>query len=280
MNRKLSRAMLSALLALSAALAAPAKPGSVQGQVLGAHGKPLEGVKVWIKPVVTTGVAETLTDEQGRYEVTGLPPVGYRAYAWLEVPFRGQKFCYRLAHPRVSDYNAFNPRDGLIRNFRWQLSGRIPGNEDYSDLGYFGGSLPLMQGFGQNRFPTPNDEIEVRLTPVGKLIDGSAGQAMTKTAPARGMVLDVPIGTYRVRATFISAGGRREPLQISGFDGDYANETTVNFRAPGGGCTGTTGGAPGRAYVYWKFQQGASSSAPAAPSPPAPNPAPSGDPLL
>ncbi|GBF06763.1 hypothetical protein DAERI_100126 [Deinococcus aerius] len=269
MTNKTLPGTVLALMALGPAWAAPGKPapGSVQGQVLDTRGQPLEGVKVWIKPVVTTGVAETLTDERGRYEVTGLPPVGYRAYAWLQVPFKGQQFCYRLAHPRVSDYNAFNPRDGLIRNFVWKLSGRIPGNEDYSDLGYFGGSLPLMQGSSQGRFPAQQDEIEVQLVPVGQLIDGSAGKALTRTVPARGMVLDVPIGTYRVRATFIGANGRREPLRVSGFDGDYANEATVNFKAHGGGCAGTTGGAPGRAYVYWQFRRGAPSPAPAAPSP-------------
>ena len=76
-------------------------------QVLDTRGKPLEGVTVWIKPVVTTGVAEVRTDEQGRYEVEGLPPVGYRAYAWLGVRYGGKKFCYRLAQPKTSEYRRF-----------------------------------------------------------------------------------------------------------------------------------------------------------------------------
>ncbi|GGO31721.1 carboxypeptidase-like regulatory domain-containing protein [Deinococcus humi] len=257
MQTKSITKVAAVLLALTAgsALAVPGKPvpGSVQGQVLDSRGQPLEGVQVWIKPVVTTGVAEVLTDEQGRYEVTGLPPVGYQALAWLQVPYQGKMFCSRLAHPKTSDYNTFNPRDGLIRNFRWQLSGRIPGNEDYSDLGYFGGSLPLMAGFGQERWATQNDEIELQLTPVGPLIDGSAGKPLTRRAPARGMVLDVPIGTYRVKATFISATGKREPLQVSDSDGHYAGEATVHFTPSGTLCKGTSGGAPGRAYVYWKF---------------------------
>ncbi|MFC4453899.1 carboxypeptidase-like regulatory domain-containing protein [Deinococcus sonorensis] len=249
------RRMLAPLLALSTALAsAGAAPGTVQGQALDTHGKPLAGVQVWIKPVVTTGVAETLTDDHGRYAVSGLPSVGYRSYAWLQAPYKGKTFCYRLAQPNTADYNAFNPRDGLTRNFKWQLSGQIPGEEPYSDLGYFGGSLPLMSAFGQARWATQNDEIELQLTPVGPLIDGSAGKAITKTAPARGMVLDVPIGTYQVKATFISANGKREALQVSAFDGDYSASATVNFKPSGDICKGTTGGAPGRAYVYWKFQ--------------------------
>ncbi|GGR06478.1 carboxypeptidase-like regulatory domain-containing protein [Deinococcus ruber] len=253
---KMIPAGLLALFTVSAALAAPGKPapGSVQGHALDTTGKPLSGVQIWIKPVVTTGVAETLTDDQGRYVVTGLPPVGYRSYAWLQTPYQGKTFCYRLAQPSTADYNAFNPASGQIRNFKWQLSGRIPGEEPYSDLGYFGGSLPLMAAFGQDRWATQDDEMEVQLTPVGPLIDGSAGKPLTRTAPARGMVLDVPIGTYRVRATFISANGKREAVQVSGFDGDYASEATVKFKPSGDICKGTTGGAPGRAYVYWKFQ--------------------------
>lgn len=254
MNR--AAGMVLALMAAGTVLAAPGKPvpGSVQGQVLDSRGQPLDGVQVWIKPVVTTGVAEVLTDEHGRYEVTGLPPVGYRALAWVEVPYKGKTFCSRLAHPKVSDYNPFNSRDGVVRNFRWQLTGRIPGNEDYSDLGYFGGSLPLMAAFGQERWATQQDEIELQLTPVGPLIDDSAGKPMTKIAPARGMVLDVPIGTYRVKATFIAAGGKREPLEVSASDGNYAGEATVNFTPSGAVCKDTSGGAPGRAYVYWKFR--------------------------
>lgn len=234
--------------------AAQAATGTVQGQALDTAGKPLGGVQVWIKPVVTTGVAEAVTDGKGRYTVPGLPPVGYRGYAWLAVPYRGKTFCYRLASAAGGDDSPFVPNGTLTRNFRWQLSGRIPDQEPYSDLGYYGGSLPLMAGFGQERWATQDDEIELTLTPTGPLIDGSAGKVLTRTAPARGMALDVPIGTYRVQATFIAASGKREPLTVSATDGDYAAQATVNFRPSGDTCKGTTGGAPGRAYVYWRFQ--------------------------
>lgn len=251
----MQQVVLTSLLAFASIALGQASPGSVQGQVLDTRGKPLEGVKVWIKPVVTTGVAEVLTDERGRYEVTGLPPVGYRALAWLQVPFAGQKFCYRLAHPKTSDYNTFNPRDGQVRNFKWQLTGRIPDNEDYSDLGYFGGSISPLQGGFQDRWATQQDQIEFQLTPVGPLIDGSVGKAMTKTAPARGMALDIPIGTYTVKATFVGANGKREALLVSdNKDANFGEAAKVNFTASQGSCTGTSGGAPGRAYVYWRFK--------------------------
>lgn len=249
------KALLTATLLFPSALAAPG-PGTVQGQVLDTRGQPLEGVTVWIKPVVTTGVAEVRTDEQGRYEVEGLPPVGYRAYAWLGVTYQGQKYCYRLAQPKTSEYNPFVPKAGVVRNFQWKLSGRVPDwDDESSNLGYFGGSMSLMQGGFQDRWATQQDQIELRLTPLGKLIDGSAGKALTTTAPARGMVLDIPIGTYRVAATFIDKAGQREALAVSdGEDGRFGPEATIKFGGTTGSCTGSYGGGSGRAYVYWRFK--------------------------
>lgn len=229
-------------------------PGTVQGQVLDAQGHPVEGAQIWIKPVVTTGVAEALTDEKGRYRIEGLPPVGYRAYAWMEVPYRGKTFCVRLAQTSTAEYNPFNPREGLVRNFVWKTSGRIPDVELYDDMGYFGGSMPLMAAFGQERFATQNDQIEVVLTPVAPLLDGSQGKTLTRVAPARGHVLDVPVGPYRVQATFISAKGKREALDVSAYDGDYESQTVVEFKPAPGPCKGNTSSGAGRAYIYWKFR--------------------------
>lgn len=247
---------LIGLLTLSAALAASGKPGTVQGQVLDTRGKPLEGVTVWIKPVVTTGVAEVLTDEHGRYEVEGLPPVGYRAYAWLGVRYQGQKFCYRLALPKTAEYNPFVPSAGITRNFQWKLSGRIPDwDDDESELGYFGGSVSPMQGGFQDRWATNDDQIELQLTPVGPLIDGSTGKPLKRTVPGRKVAVDIPIGTYKVKATFIGKNGQREALTVSGDqDGQYGSEATIKFKGADGSCTGSYGGGAGRSYVYWRFK--------------------------
>ncbi|WP_019588612.1 carboxypeptidase-like regulatory domain-containing protein [Deinococcus apachensis] len=256
--KKTTNIALLSLLALSAALAAPGKPGSgtVQGQVLDTRGQPLEGVTVWIKPVVTTGVAEVLTDEAGRYTVEGLPPVGYRAYAWLGVRYDGQKFCYRLALGKTSEYNPFVPRNGVVRNFQWKLSGRIPDwDDDSSELGYFGGSISPMQGGFQDRWVTQQDQIELSLTPVGPLIDGSTGKALTRTVPALKIAVDIPIGTYKVKATFIDKNGKREALVVSNDrSGSFGNEATIKFLGADGSCTGSYGGGAGRSYVYWRFK--------------------------
>ncbi|PYE54052.1 carboxypeptidase-like regulatory domain-containing protein [Deinococcus yavapaiensis] len=254
--KKMTKTALLSFLTLSVALAAAGKPGTVQGQVVDSHGKPLEGVTVWIKPVVTTGVAEVLTDEKGRYEVSGLPPVGYQAYAWLGVRYQGQKFCYRLALPKTSEYNPFVPKDGVVRNFQWKLSGRLPDwSDDESELGYFGGSLSPLQGGFQDRWATNNDQIELQLTPIGPLIDGSAGQALTKTIPGRKVAVDIPIGTYKVKATFIDKNGQREALVVADDqNGSYGTDATIKFKGASGSCTGGYGGSAGRAYIYWRFK--------------------------
>lgn len=266
--RHTARLVLCSLLALSPVLStglaapAPLKPGSVQGQVLDTGGRPVEGVTVWIKPVVTTGVAQALTDENGRYEVSGLPPVGYRAYAWLGVRFQGQKFCYRLALPKTSEYNPFVPNEGVVRNFQWKLSGRVPDfDDDESSLGYFGGSVsPLRGGDFSDRSTIGNDrvnnddQIELQLTPVGPLIDGSAGRTITRTVPALKVAVDVPIGTYKVKATLISEDGRREAVDVAADrNAAYGAEATIKFKGTDGGCAGGYGGGAGSAYVYWRF---------------------------
>lgn len=183
--------------------------------------------------------------------------MGYRAYAWLGVRYEGQKFCSRLALPKTSEYNPFVPRDGVVRNFQWKLSGRVPDwDDDTSESAYFGGSVsPMHGGDFQDRYATQQDQIELSLTPVGPLIDGSAGKPLTKTVPALKVALDIPIGTYRVKATFIGKDGKREALTVSDDRaGSFGNEATIHFKGADGGCTGSYGGGAGRAYVSWRFQ--------------------------
>lgn len=75
--------------------------------------------------------------------VDGLPYLPYTAHAWYPVTYKGQTYCYRLAHPSAAEYQPFNAQSGTTRNFRWQLSGKIPGVEDYKGTGFYGGALAL-----------------------------------------------------------------------------------------------------------------------------------------
>ena len=70
--------------------------------------------------------------------------------AWAQVNWHGRDYCLRLAMPSAGDYDSFVPSAGAVRNFRWQLTGRIPDLDDQ----YFGGEVRLM---GDGSAPGSND---------------------------------------------------------------------------------------------------------------------------
>jgi len=105
--------------------------GVVSGVALDTRGKPIAGARIWVRPALTTGLLETMTDANGRDEVQGIARIPYRAYAWHQLQYRGKRLCLRLASENPADYDPFVPKEGVTRNFRWQLSGDIaPFSED------------------------------------------------------------------------------------------------------------------------------------------------------
>lgn len=245
-------ALLLASLALSAALAAPA-PGTVQGTVLDTRGQPIKGALIWVKPGVTTGLVTARTDAQGRYAVTSLPDLPFNTTAWLQVPYRGQTFCVRLAAENDAQYAPFSPRAGVVRNFKWTLSGHVP-DSDMVNM-YFGAEVRVMSaswdGFEPVRLDT--SRVELTFTPDGPLLDGSAGKTLRKTtALGDVLVYDVPVGHYRVSAVEIRPDGSRAPLTVGTYGAPAQGETTLDFKSSSmycGGGPGTTS-AVERAFVY------------------------------
>lgn len=175
-------------------------PYAVAGIAVDTQGRPIAGARVWIDRALTFGsVVEVTTDASGRYLVTGLQSEPYYAKAWTEVDYNGERFCLRL---NSSDYDAFTPEAGGVRNFGWQLSGVIEDLRDYD--GYFGGETRLFLE-GDMR----GGEVELTFTPTGPLIDGSAGQTFSRTLNVNEglMVYDIPIGTYSVTSVLLENGG-------------------------------------------------------------------------
>lgn len=244
-----NRWMVSILstIALMAFAGASAKPGTVTGRATDAAGKPIAGAKVWVKPVVTTGLHETRTDANGRYEATGLPPVGYRVLAWAEREYNGQRYCIRLGHEKPEDYTPLNPAQGAVRNFVLKSSGRIEDIEAYSDMGYFGGSVSVMS---ELNVPARNAPIEFTLTPTGPLLDGSQGKTLTLKPNAEGYLLDVPVGVYKVRAVLVE-GSKRTPLSLGSNASSLGAEARLEFKPSGQPCVGSTASGIARAYLYW-----------------------------
>lgn len=231
------------------------KAGTVEGQALDHQGKPLSGIHVWIKPGLTTGVVDLTTGPDGRYRVEGLPYVPYTAHAWYPVNAYGKTYCYRLAHPTAAEYQPFNAQSGAVRNFRWQLSGRIPGVEDYKGTGYYGGTLALpvspRDGGG---ILDGEDRLEVTLTPDGPLIDGSSGKALVLKTNELSQIYDIPVGKYRASAVAVSPGGGRRPVLLAtDYSGAASPSVTFTFDGLRAGerCVGQLSGWSATRNLYY-----------------------------
>lgn len=220
--------------------ASDVSPGVVTGVALDTHGQPIAGARIWVRPAVTTGLLQATTGGDGRYRVQGPSNIPYNAYAWTTVQYRGKSVCLRLASTNAADYDAFVPTNGVVRNFRLQLTGPIePGSDNL-----FGGELRLFVP------ATPAGmSLMVTLTPDGPLVDGSTGQVLT--FDARELLLrGIPVGVYKASAAFVAANGTRIPLDVNndGLDG-YASQATVQWSTDGS-CVGSTGSGPDRAFLW------------------------------
>src|SRR5689334_21495965 len=99
--------------------------GVVSGVVQDAQGKPLEGVRIWVKPSLTTGLVQARTGPDGRYQAQGLLMIPYNTYAWYKTTYRDKDLCLRVAPEAVNQYDSFVPADGAVRNFKLRISGLI-----------------------------------------------------------------------------------------------------------------------------------------------------------
>jgi hypothetical protein len=246
---------LCALLSISlcTALAAPAKPppATVSGQVLDSRGRPLPGALIWIKPAVTTGLLTARTDEKGHYQSARLPNVPYYTAAYYQTEYHGQSYCLRLASEKLGGYDAFSPDPaaGIVRNFKLQLSGKIPDVSGYT--AYFGSEVRLMWkgDYDAGKTVPADSTVRVLFTPDGPMIDGSTGKAFTVVGnQSEPIIKDVPVGHYRATAVEVHADGHKTPLILGQKDSSLTASTAFDFQ-PSGGCGGATSNV-GRAFLY------------------------------
>ena len=141
--------------------------------------------------------------------------------------FLGKTYNFDL-HPDNAD--PFAGTSGAVRNFVWKLSGATPGG-----TGFYGSDVAVYSepgsAFGM-------EEVEITLTPDGKLIDGNAGTPITK-----GLIdigggeddCDVPIGKYIITRRNKNTGKTLQILLRN--TGEYVNALTATFSS---GFTGVT----------------------------------------
>lgn len=192
-------------------------PNTVAGEILDPKGAPLPGAVVWIYASfgdTSNAPVKATTNAQGRYQSIELNSVSpFEAQAYKEVQYNGRRYCVRLAGQTGTEYDPFNTRDGVTLNWRWVMTGPSNNAQDV-----WGGSLKFE--FDNRAVPFGGDKpIDVELVPDGPLLDGSQGQTVTKRTTVfssqnyQGMVRDVPVGRYRLRAYLVENGGRT-PLRL------------------------------------------------------------------
>lgn len=225
--------------------------GTVAGRALDTQGRPLANVKVAIEPALTKGdPLVTRTGADGSYRIEGLPSVPYWVHAWTEVNFNSQRFCLRLGMADAAQYEAVNPSNGAVRDFRWQLTGLIP-DDVSSDPLYFGGKvyLDLTGDF-------TDSTLKLTFTPSGPLIDGSAASPLTRTVSLTGgaqpVVEDLPVANYTVTGT-ITQSGTEQQLHIGLAPADTYDAQTVAaelaFKPGGNPCISLANGVED-AYLF------------------------------
>lgn len=223
-NGKKAGLLLASLLVLGVGQAGTSKPApyTMTGVVRNSAGQPVEGVEVYADNTLYYNMnAVGTTNKQGRYTIT-LPrnEIGtWRGGARLSREYHGTVYQFQLV---PNDRSEFATRTGAVRDFTWKLAGKRP------DGGSYGGALWM---YGAVNAPGLDlGRVEVTLTPVGPIIDGSPGKVI------RGFLVgsqlrDIPIGRYRVTARFLPEDGPPQTVLIGARNpSTYERSMTSDFR--------------------------------------------------
>jgi hypothetical protein len=176
------------------------KPRTVRGYVLDAGGKPIVGAEV---AVYTSAGGGFRTTHKGRSNATGLYevplPAGVAeiAEAKCNVVYNGVTYELPLVAAKGASAT-FNATTGYIENFTIRTAGE------------FGGTIRVLDGLNKGT-------LEVTITPVGRLLDGSVGKTFVyrfNAADAHETYLNgVPLGRYKLTARLFDSGDEL-PMQV------------------------------------------------------------------
>jgi len=147
------------------------------------------------------------------------------------------------------DYpQSFTSEDAVTCNFRWKLTGPVPGSSAPDD--YYGGIVTIYGSSSNLPFPAGDlaaqGDIAFKFEPQGALIDGSAGQTVTAHAgpPNYSYIYDIPVGRYKISATYQGQVLKIRDNNLGSTD-TFATSKTVDFSMEGS----TTNGGPVRMYL-------------------------------
>ncbi|WP_341836673.1 carboxypeptidase-like regulatory domain-containing protein [Chitinophaga pollutisoli] len=192
------------------------KKGYVTGKVRNSAGAPLKGVKILIDhSIFYNSNMSTSTGDDGSYSIK-IRTGSWYAFAEHYPVYNGKKYHIYLEPDNSDGFGG----EGAVRNFTWKLKGV----KEAPLSGYFGGLVTFDNYIGES---VPNEaDITWTFTPVGPLIDGSAGQTLTLKAEDGWQIKDVPMGRYKVKATY---GGNILQLRKWRTEDVFVPELTIDF---------------------------------------------------
>ncbi|MDF2439228.1 MAG: hypothetical protein JWN98_212 [Abditibacteriota bacterium] len=227
------------------------KPLSVIGRVSTNGGKPISGAELSIYGTTARGDRShfaTTTNASGLYSQR-VPDGIYGVGAQLTTRFNGKNYRFNL-HPEDGKTGiTHDAAPGILKNFRWKISGLKPretaGAPGAYNEGpkYYGGYISVSseeKGFGGVVYFPKGATIVINLTPRGKLIDGSPARVKTFRRRFDADVIrslnwyltDVPVGLYSLSARLILADGNSQPIKVKrsmDFQDPYRAAVNVDF---------------------------------------------------
>ncbi len=206
----------------------PSTAGVVSGLVTDTRGRPIADAAVVINNALWFNrniVLQSRADGTYRYELPATD--AWYVRGTTTVTSNGRTYTIDLK----PDYPAsFAGTEGHVVNLQWVMTGEVP--KDFGHDGFYGGTVQMDAGW--DLFDL--DGVLLTLTPVGPLLDGSAGQAINRTVVGtRGtdLLLDVPMGRYRLHAT---RNGVALKIRLRGAAG-YLETVTADFEPAYDGAT-------------------------------------------
>lgn len=247
----------------------PAEPVSkaytINGSVKDASGNPVKNARIRVENPTGNNIHYTTrSDESGKYAITVSAIGGYKIYAWKEVEAEGQIYQVRLGMDTESDYDAFSvPASGVVKNFVWKLSGRIPDRtaSPENGTGYFGGTIKVIN-YNDHTSPIPaGTQMIVKLTPKPNAVylDGTvaANKVMEKRFNiANGVgqayyITDIPATHYTITISSVT-NGIHSPVGIgSGTPDIFSPTANYYFKSEGGSGSYESGLASPNEYSFY-----------------------------
>ncbi|MFD2920851.1 carboxypeptidase-like regulatory domain-containing protein [Terrimonas rubra] len=246
----------------------PEKAYTISGIIKDASGNPVPGARIRVENPTGDNIHFTArTNEAGRYSVTVSAIGGYKIYAWKEVELNNEVYQVRLGMEKDADYDAFSvPASGVVKNFTWKLSGRIPDRtiSRENGTGYFGGTIKFINYNSLADEMPAGTQVTIQLTPTtgARYLDGStaAGKIVEKKFTiAAGVgqayyINDIPATHYKITASATLNGNSKNVNIGSGTPDVFHNSAEHYFKSEGGSGSFENGlGSPNEYSFYVMF---------------------------